>query len=104
LARLPRNGCWISPSSIKVNNFTDLIEHCFVDSSKKPAMLGFLLLEEPTVRRGSIAEEHAFVEPVLGIVECSSPVGVRFNGAQRFFSQAFWRLEGENSFLLMEKA
>ena len=104
LARLPRNGCWITPSSIKVNNFTDLIEYCSVDSSKKPAMLGFLLLEEPTERRGSIAEEHAFVEPVLGIVECNSPVGVRFIGAQRFFSHAFWRLKGEKGCLLMEKA
>lgn len=104
LARLPRSGCWIYPDDRGVNSFEDMVKRLEKDRDLKPVGLGYIPLEEPQSRVGSIAHKHCFVEPCIGVVQCKNPIDMRLAGAKQFYSSAFWCFDISNQAMLMKKA
>ncbi|GGB21156.1 hypothetical protein GCM10007414_38180 [Agarivorans gilvus] len=72
------------------------------DYSIKPAMLGYLLLEEPTLREGALTSMHAYAEPLLGLVQTLSAIDVRIMKPKVFWAAAFWQLKVSERAMLMK--
>lgn len=104
LARLPRSGCWVYPDDKGVSSFDELASRLENDPDLKPVGLGFIPLEEPHCRVGSIAPYHCYVEPCIGVVRCMNPINVRLSGSQQFYQSAFWHFDIANDAMLMKKA
>ncbi|HEH9401815.1 TPA: hypothetical protein SIA35_003900 [Aeromonas sobria] len=101
LSRLPRYGCWVYPSDIKPCNFGELGEALALDSRLRPVATGFVFLEKPVERMGSIDNQHVFAESAIGTALCINPVEMRLAGKKRFFSDGFWQLSDESGAILM---
>ena len=104
LARLPRTGCWIYPDDKGVSSFDELAIRLANDNDLKPIGTGFIPLEEPSCRVGSVAPYHCYVEPCIGVVRCMNPINVRLSGSQHFYHSAFWHFDIANDAMLMKKA
>ncbi|WP_083651691.1 type I-F CRISPR-associated protein Csy2 [Photobacterium proteolyticum] len=103
LARLPRGGCWIYPDNKGVSSFDNLVTRLDSEPDLKPIGLGFLPLEEPQNRVGSITPFHCYVEPCIGVVRCINPINVRLSGSKQFYQSAFWHFDIANNAMLMKK-
>jgi CRISPR-associated protein Csy2 len=68
-----------------------------------PVMAGYILLEKPKSRAGSIASLHSYGEPVIGLASCDSAIDIRLQGQLNFYRRAFWFLEAKEQFLLMKR-
>ena len=101
LSRLPRYGCWIYPSKTDACSFEELNKALAFDYRLRPVSTGFVFLEDPVERAGSLENLHAFAESAIGTALCINPVEMRLAGRNRFFSNVFWRLSDENRAILM---
>lgn len=102
VSRFPKSGCWIYSDSGKLDSFQQLEQRLKLDPDLKPVNMGFIALEKPQERVNSIAEQHCFAEPCLGVVQCKNAIEVRLEGANQFFDSAFWHLSSENTAMLMQ--
>jgi len=102
LARLPAGGRWIFPTHQEVHSLEELMDIITSDYSIRPAMLGYLLLEEPTLREGALTSMHAYAEPVLGLVQALSAIDVRIMKPKVFWATAFWQLKVSERAMLMK--
>ncbi|WP_249332066.1 type I-F CRISPR-associated protein Csy2 [Pseudoalteromonas rubra] len=101
---LPKGGSWLYPTSVEVSCFDELAEQLTLRPTMRPAALGYLALEEPKPRQGSITHLHCYVEPVIGLLECVDAVTVRLSGARHFFNHGFWAMHCKKASMLMKKA
>lgn len=101
LSRLPRYGCWVYPSDAKPCDLGELSESLALDSRLRPVATGFVFLEKPVERMGSIENLHVFAESAIGTALCINPVEMRLAGKKRFFSDGFWQLNDANGAILM---
>ncbi|MEQ2355459.1 hypothetical protein [Pseudoalteromonas piscicida] len=97
---MPKGGSWLYPTSVEVSSFEELAEQLAL----RPAALGYLALEEPKPRQGSITQLHCYVEPVIGLLECIDVVTVRLSGARHFLNHGFWAMHCKKASMLMKKA
>lgn len=104
IARLPRSGCWIYPEDKGVSSFDELATRLEKEPDLKPVGLGFLPLEKPQVRVGSVAPFHCYAEPCIGVIRCMNPINVRLSGSKQFYQSAFWRFDISNDAMLMKKS
>ncbi|WP_164918606.1 type I-F CRISPR-associated protein Csy2 [Photobacterium chitinilyticum] len=104
LSRLPRSGCWIYPDDKGANSFEELAVRLDSELDLKPIGLGFLPLEKPQVRAGSVAPFHCYAEPCIGVIRCMNPINVRLSGSKQFYQSAFWHFDIANNAMLMKKA
>ncbi len=104
LGLLSSKGCWLYPSKHKVKTFENLLELLEASPNQRPAGVGFASLEQPTNRKGALAPQHCFVEPVLGSLECVNAIEMRMAGIRKFFHNAFWVMKVEKLSMLMKKA
>lgn len=100
---LPKGGSWLYPTSVEVSCFEELAEQLTLRPTMRPAALGYLALEEPKPRQGSITQLHCYVEPVIGLLECVDAVTVRPPGARHFFNHGFWAMHCKKASMLMKK-
>ena len=101
LSRLPRYGCWVYPSNIAVSSLEALSEVLARDCRLRPVSTGFVFLEEPVERVGSLENPHVYAESAISTALCINPVEMRLAGKNRFYSSGFWRLSDENGAILM---
>jgi len=103
IQRLPLSGCWVIPTEYKVNDFESLFAILNNDSKLSPSMMGYILLNKPEPRPGSLEKMHCYAEPVIGVVEYSSAINIRLKGKRNYFHKAFWMLDAQEKFMLMKK-
>lgn len=101
---LPKGGSWLYPTSVEVSSFEELAEQLTLRPTMRPAALGYLALEEPKPRQGSITQLHCYVEPVIGLLECVDAVTARLSGARHFFNHGFWTMHCKKASMLMKKS
>ncbi|MGL6512574.1 type I-F CRISPR-associated protein Csy2 [Aeromonas hydrophila] len=101
LSRLPRYGCWIYPSDDDSLSVERLGEALVLDCRLRPVATGFVFLEEPVERRGSIESLHVYAESTIGTALCINPVEMRLAGQRKFFSTGFWQLSDVDGAILM---
>ncbi|MGA4607615.1 type I-F CRISPR-associated protein Csy2 [Pseudoalteromonas maricaloris] len=101
---LPKGGSWLYPTSVEISSFEELAEQLTLRPTMRPAALGYLALEEPKSRQGSITQLHCYVEPVIGLLECVDAVTVRLSGARHFLNHGFWAMHCKKASMLMKKA
>lgn len=101
LSRLPRYGCWIYPSDADLHSFEELSEALALDRRLRPVATGFVFLEEPVERAGSIEGQHVYAESAIGTALCINPVEMRLAGKKRFFGAGFWQLSDAKGAILM---
>lgn len=101
LSRLPRYGCWVYPSDAKPSSLGELSEALSLDCRLRPVATGFVFLEKPVERIGSIENQHVFAESAIGTALCINPVEMRLAGKNRFFSNGFWQLSDVSGAILM---
>jgi len=104
LAILPRNGCWIYPTSEKATSLEQLTDVMALNPRLRPAALGYIALENPTERAGARESKHCYAEPVIGLVNCVTPIETRLAGVDKFMDNAFWQFYVENEAMLMQTA
>lgn len=104
LTRLPRNGCWVYPYESSFHTIDGLLEAMSSRPNLRPTTLGFVGLEPPLNREGGLEQLHCYGEPAVGLVLCLNPIAVRLNGHQKFFDNAFWRMNNKFGTMLMEKS
>ncbi len=90
ISLMPRNGCWLYPSTLRVKNFTELADTLNEYTELKPVNIGYAFLEEPKSRAGAITNKHCYAESVIGLARCVSAIEVRVNGCRSFWRDAFW--------------
>ncbi|SGZ09882.1 Putative uncharacterized protein [Moritella viscosa] len=103
LGRLPRSGCWISPSDIAFECLDDLFANIKAERELKPIHIGYQFLEEPRARFYSISKYHCYAEPLIGLCRCDSPINIRLKGVSEFFNDLFWRHDVNDNAMLMVK-
>lgn len=103
LKRLPSSGKWVMPSQHKMSSIAELSSLLSQQPELCPTMLGYLLLEQPKQRPNALIERHAYAEPAIGLVECSTAIQTRLKGQNHFFRQAFWMLDAQEHFMLMKR-
>jgi len=101
LSRLPRYGCWIYPSDDDSLSVERLGETLVLDPRLRPVATGFVFLEEPVEREGSIEALHVYAESAIGTALCINPVEMRLAGQKKFFSTGFWQLSDVGGAILM---
>lgn len=100
---LPASGKWIMPTKYSFKNVSDLLFLLGNSPSLCPTMFGYLPLEKPIKRVGSLEPLHCYAEPAVGVVECTSAIEVRLQGQTNYFKKAFWMLEAKEQSLLMKR-
>jgi CRISPR-associated protein Csy2 len=103
LRRLPLSGRWIMPTKHKVSDLEALLLLLADNSELSPTMFGYMLLEQPEVRGGSIEIIHCYAEPAIGLVEYTTAINIRIKGKESYFNNAFWMLDAQERFMLMKK-
>lgn len=103
LRRLPLSGRWIMPTKHKVSDLEALLFLLADNSELSPTMFGYMLLEQPEVRDGSIDILHCYAEPAIGLVEYTTAINIRIKGKESYFNNAFWMLDAQERFMLMKK-
>ncbi|WP_421199361.1 type I-F CRISPR-associated protein Csy2 [Aeromonas enteropelogenes] len=101
LSRLPRSGCWVYPHLSQVTDLEDLFETFSTDRRLLPISAGYVFLEPPQLRAGSVEKHHAYAESALGLALCINPVEMRLTGNNHFFKHGFWQLDVSNGAMLM---
>lgn len=104
VSRLPRTGCWVYPYRSDITDLEGLIATLEADSRLRPVSSGYVLLEEPTVRSGSLEGHHAYAESAIGLALCVNPVEMRLGGMAQFFADGFWHMRKANRAMLMQCA
>ena len=103
LRRLPLSGRWVMPTNHKTRD----LEHLFLllsnDSTLSPTMFGYMLLDKPKARDGSIEKLHCYAEPTIGLVEYTTAINIRLKGKESYFNKAFWMLDAQERFMLMKR-
>ena len=102
LRRLPLSGCWVMPTKHKIDDLTELLSILEKKSELSPTMFGYLLLDVPRKRLGSIDKHHCYAEPAIGLVEYFSAIETRMKGKKHYFNSAFWMLDVQEGFMLMK--
>lgn len=102
LRRLPLSGRWIMPTAYKIDDLTALLLMLSNNSDLSPTMLGYLLLDKPKVRSGSIDKYHCYAEPAIGIIEYITAIQIRLKGKRNYFNKAFWMLDTQEQFMLLK--
>ncbi|AMQ42786.1 hypothetical protein AMS64_10605 [Aeromonas veronii] len=102
LSRLPRYGCWVYPSNRELSSVEELTEALALDRRLCPVSTGFVFLEEPTERAGSLENLHVYAESAISTALCINPVEMRLAGKPPFYKSAFWRMRDENGTILMK--
>lgn len=72
-----------------------------LDRRLRPVATGFVFLEEPVERKGSIETLHVYAESALGTALCINPVEMRLAGQKKFFNAGFWQLSDVSGAILM---
>ncbi|WP_350978354.1 type I-F CRISPR-associated protein Csy2 [Shewanella sp. AC34-MNA-CIBAN-0136] len=103
LSRSPAHGKWVMPTKHSIHSVRELTLLLENNMSLCPVMAGYILLEKPKSRVGSIAPLHSYGEPVIGLVSCDSAIDIRLQGQLNFYRRAFWFLEAKEQFLLMKR-
>ncbi|WP_051201976.1 type I-F CRISPR-associated protein Csy2 [Ferrimonas senticii] len=104
LKRLPRGGAWVYPTATGVTALDELPELLTENPSYRPASIGFVALEEPQERAGSLERTHCYAEPAIGVVNCVGPIEVRLAGLKSFLEKAFWQMDVDGRAMLLHKA
>jgi len=104
LSRLPRTGCWVYPCQSRISNLDELIDTLSMDRRVRPVSTGYVFLDEPRVRAGSVEKCHVYAESALGLALCLNPVEMRLAGTNHFFNHGFWQLTALNRAILMTGA
>ena len=73
----------------------------YLDRRLRPVATGFVFLEEPVERAGSIEGQHVYAESAIGTALCINPVEMRLAGKKRFFGAGFWQLNDAKGAILM---
>ena len=102
LRRLPLSGRWIMPTTYKIDDLAALLLLLSSNSDLSPTMLGYLLLDKPKVRGGSIDKYHCYAEPAIGVIEFITAIQIRLKGKRNYFSKAFWMLDAQEQFMLLK--
>jgi CRISPR-associated protein Csy2 len=103
LRRLPLSGRWAMPTKHKISDLEDLFLLLFNDSKLSPTMFGYMLLDKPETRGGSIEKRHCYAEPAIGLVEYTTAINIRIMGKKSYFNKAFWMLDAQERFMLMKR-
>jgi CRISPR-associated protein Csy2 len=103
LRRLPLSGRWAMPTKHKISDLEDLFLLLFNDSKLSPTMFGYMLLDKPETRSGSIEKRHCYAEPAIGLVEYTTAINIRIMGKKSYFNKAFWMLDAQERFMLMKR-
>jgi CRISPR-associated protein Csy2 len=103
LRRSPAHGKWVMPTKYSIHSVRELTLLLENNMSLCPVMAGYMLLEKPKSRVGSIAPLHSYGEPVIGLASCDSAIDIRLQGQLNFYRRAFWFLEAKEQFLLMKR-
>lgn len=101
LRRLPLSGRWVMPTKHNISDLEDLFLLLSNNAKLSPTMFGYLLLDKPEVRNGSIEKLHCYAEPAVGLVEYTTAINIRLNGKESYFNKAFWMLDAQERFMLM---
>ncbi|MBY6094672.1 type I-F CRISPR-associated protein Csy2 [Ferrimonas balearica] len=104
LKRLPRGGTWVYPTATGVTALDELPPLLTEQPSYRPASVGFVALEEPQERAGSLERTHCYAEPAIGVVNCVGPIEMRLAGLKSFLENAFWQMDMEGRAMLLHKA
>ena len=104
LKRLPNFGKWVMPTNKSISNLDELVQLLDEDSSYLPVMVGFALLEKPQRRKGSIATEHCFAEPLIGLAQLKDAIETKLNVYKSFLHNAFWQLDANENHVIITKA
>ena len=75
-----------------------------MDRRVRPVSTGYVFLDEPRVRAGSVEKCHVYAESALGLALCLNPVEMRLAGTNHFFNHGFWQLTALNRAILMTGA
>ncbi|MGI2171094.1 type I-F CRISPR-associated protein Csy2 [Shewanella sp. MF05960] len=103
LSRFPAYGKWVMPTKHSINSVRELTALLENNASLCSVMAGYMLLEKPKARAGSIAPLHSYGEPVIGLASCDSAIDIRLQGKSNFYRRAFWMLDTKEQFLLMKR-
>lgn len=104
LSRYPASGTWLCPSLKSFDGEDALLSILDEHTNQKLNFIGYGLLNTPEHRDGSICSKHAFAEPLIGLLECINPIDFRFKSERYFYNRAFWKMDFEDSAMLMKKA
>ncbi|MBY6186781.1 hypothetical protein KUV89_09125 [Marinobacter hydrocarbonoclasticus] len=104
LKRLPTGGIWVYPTETGVTALDELPQLLAVKPNYRPASVGFVALEDPQYRVGSLERTHCYAEPAIGVVNCLGPIEVRLAGLKSFLENAFWQMEVDRRAMLLHKA
>ncbi|MFT6506412.1 MAG: CRISPR-associated protein Csy2 [Colwellia sp.] len=102
LKRLPLSGRWVMPTKHKICDLDELLLLLNNDLKLSPIMFGYLLLDKPKKRCGSLEELHCYAEPAIGLVEYITAINIRLKGKNFYFNHGFWMLEAKEQFMLMK--
>lgn len=92
---------WIYPSDDDLRSVEVLSEALALDHRLRPVAIGFVFLEAPVEREGSIETLHVYAESALGTALCINPVEMRLAGQEKLFSTGFWQLSYVGGAILM---
>lgn len=101
LSRLPRSGCWIYPHPSQVNQLEGLLDTLSTDHRLRPVSTGYVFLESPQIRIGSVEKHHVYAESAIGLALCINPIEMRLAGCNHWFKHGFWQLNVSNGAMLM---
>ena len=102
LRRLPLSGRWVTPTKHKVDDLKSLLLLLSDNPELSPTMFGYMLLEKPFGRLGSIEKLHCYAEPTIGLIEYKTAIDIRLKGKESYFKKAFWMLDAQEQFMLMK--
>jgi len=102
LRRLPLSGRWIMPTKYRISDLEELLLLVTNHPELSPTMFGYLLLDQPKARDGSIEERHCYAEPAIGLIEYTTAIKIRLKGKKNYFNRAFWVLDAQERFMLMK--
>jgi CRISPR-associated protein Csy2 len=102
LRRLPLSGRWVMPTKHKIHDLEELLSLLTSNSSLSPTMFGYMLLDKPKTRPGSLEKVHCYAEPAIGVIEYKTAINIRIKGIRNYFNQGFWMLDAQEEFMLMK--
>lgn len=102
LRRLPLSGRWVMPTKHKIHDLEELLSLLTSNSSLSPTMFGYMLLDKPKGRPGSLENVHCYAEPAIGVIEYKTAIDIRIKGIKNYFNQGFWMLDAQEGFMLMK--